>query len=223
MVYQNFCIAPLNTVGGAEFTQHHFAHAARFLADGAIGVGEDHTVRGGRDFTIGLIRRGLVRDLFLEGISTRQAELNEAVRQWRDSGSGQGRVETIVEEAGPRYFYPGVPTLGEVAMIALRYKADIHLIDKKVGNALNKGVVPARDIHAAKLFNRVAGGTSRAGCLLLYGAAHFTRGDIRDTWYPKDNDLCLGQLLGLTSFIVGAPISAIPFVGRRHADRCVVR
>ncbi len=188
MVYQNVQFEHK----GIGFNQHQYAHAAMNLEDGAIGVGEEHTSRHGRDFAVRLIETGLVRNLFLECDSSKQPDLDWAVKS-----SNQEQIKTVVNDSGPMYFSSGVE-LGEVATSALRKGAGVHFIDLDRENNTPARVV-LRDIHAAGRFREVTRETGTAGGLVLYGAVHLTRGA---PWYRNQRDRCLGQLIGLTSFIV---------------------
>lgn len=210
MTYRQFEVMQ-NAVTG--FNEHQYAHAATYLEDGAIGVGEDHTHRAGRDFATRLIEAGLVRNLFLEGKSSAQSSLDRAAKAARDSRSS-ARLKRVVNDAGPRYF--SLPmTLGDVAAIARRKNVNIHLIDKdvaeEVGYKSKYERVAARDFHAAERFARITAETGTVGSMVLYGAVHLMRGK---PWYPDENVMCLGELLSLTSFI--AVPEVLPVLPRKR-------
>jgi len=131
MVYQQFDVFQNAATG---FNQHQYAHAATFLRDGAIGVGEDHRVLAGRHFATTLINRRLVRNLFLEGKSSAQGELDTAVMAARQSRTLERRrislehLKSVVDDAGPQYESLPV-SLGDVAVMAYGHDVNIHLID----------------------------------------------------------------------------------------------
>jgi hypothetical protein len=158
------------------------------LREGAVGIGEDHNCRSGRDLAIALLRTGVVKALFLEDDWLSQSKLNAAYRLKVGSAEWRGAIYDNVN--GPMCRNP--VDLSEVAMEAMRRPVPAVLIDE-APLSIRKGALARRDAEAAVRFGRYADRCGRRGCLLLYGGNHFSG---PPDWYDP-GEKCLGELLGL--------------------------
>jgi hypothetical protein len=167
------------------------------LRIGPVGIGEAHDKPRGRAAAILLMKRKLVRAIFLEHPSWDQEKLDGALRL----SSRLDRLVNIKQIVhGPQGYDNPVP-LHIVAWAAMDGGIPIFLIDYDLKAGSTK-VIVRRDAHAARIFEQRTRETnivgSKAGCLLLLGAMHFRPGmlDDRKPTHTTPAD-CLGELLNL--------------------------
>jgi hypothetical protein len=167
--------------------------AAARLANGPLGVGEEHLDGQARTDVIRLINAGLVRRLFLECDDVHQPELQAALSRDPNAQDYVSTIAAVVTRRQPMYDTP-VP-LGDVARAAMGRPNPIpmHFVDKDVRNRGNWKRITERDENAADKFRTITQPTGTAGCLLLFGAHHF-RG--AQSVYGTSGR-CLGQNLDL--------------------------
>jgi hypothetical protein len=158
------------------------------LGQGAVGIGEEHRKEDGRKLARLLILSKCVKALFLEDDNANQTGLDAAYGLKVNSPAWRKAIEDNVN--GPMYFNP--IDLSEVAMDAVREKIPVRLIDE-AGLSTREGELPRRDRLAAGFFEDWVRRHGRKGCLLLYGANHFTG---PEAFYPKGAQ-CLAELLKL--------------------------
>lgn len=165
-----------------------------------VGVGENHEESGGRLFTLQLMQRGLVNALFLECHSNEQAALDAAMLR----PSGVADYESVICASIRSWpMWKNFVHMACVAAVAGRLNIPVYLIDKDMGSrSKTKATALAeRDTHAADLFNHATnhlpGG--RRGCLILYGASHFTGGR-----YTYGIHSCLAERLKL-NYVLSLP------------------
>ena len=183
-----------------RYMESRYVDAERLLGVGALGVGESHTDHRPREFVQGLIKRGLVWDLFLECDSDDQKAFNKAVAVARHSADPLDHelIKDLVDRSGPRP-YPNEVDLGDVVETALQRGVRVHFIDRYLRSSTSPGKPAIRDAHAAKLFAEITETRGTVGCLLLFGAAHFIGGT--DTY--RGGEPCLGKLLKLNYMVFG--------------------
>ena len=130
----------------------------RVLAD-ALGVGEDHTGSGGRQYVKDLIDKKLVKNLYMEIPS----EIGKLIPDYNDDQLKSRISDLYGNTASP---------LWELVAYAKRNKVWIGCYDVAGGD---EGVTSlnARDELVAKGMNAVMAQEGRAKNVVLYGAMHF--------------------------------------------------
>lgn len=167
--------------------------AAAQLANGPLGVGEEHLDGRARTDVIRLINAGLVRQLFLECDDVHRPALQAALDRDQNAPDYVSTIAEVVTAHQPQYDTP-VP-LGDVARAALGRPAPIpmHFVDTQVRDRGKWDKLTLRDRNAADRFLAATQTTGTTGCLVLFGSHHF-RGTQRR--YGTAGR-CLGQNLGL--------------------------
>ena len=176
--------------------------ARRTLERSALGIGERHDADDGRRFTCELLNEPRrVRALFLEAKG--RASL-PAIRQANAVKQQGGTPTSIATEAlgiiAPEYGGAKV-RIGHVAAVAIWRSIPVYCIDVHASDYAEESLkdympkaVQVRDKVAAYLFKKIVErflGGDKTGCLVLYGASHFTG---TNTWAKQD---CLADYLEL--------------------------
>lgn len=176
------------------------ADARAGLGKSGLGIGERHGNDDGRNFVLELLGEGRVRALFLEVKSHCQGVIEKAKQVKDDPLQLVGELGSLY---GPEHG-GGDVRLSRLAARAITLNIPVYCIDVHASDHgdpwlkdAHKEAVQIRDQCAANLFRRCVNtwhGGNRAGCLLLFGAAHLT-GTNPGGWQGKQE--CLADYLKL--------------------------
>lgn len=164
------------------------AMAARALHFGALGIGEDHTERHGRDLAIRLITDGHVRRLFVELSPGAFGQMVQAATALAPQG-----FDAVRGALGFGALHACPIALEDVVATAIVRHVSVHCVDHR--RAMQMGF--ASSDAGMRLRNRtIAEGVQAetetesardggaAGSLLLFGGAHFEGGNSIVAVYP---------------------------------------
>ncbi|TKC86304.1 hypothetical protein FAZ69_20845 [Trinickia terrae] len=156
--------------------------APRCLEAGALGIGENHTQPGGRQLAIELISSGRVTHLFVELAHMHYGKPLENAQEIADQGGDIDAVQMAAPSGNLHQENP-IP-LSRVIATALTQKVKVHLADHIV-MAYHAEDFARRHDSIREAFRTVteqspdaavqAVDERCAGCLLLWGGAHFEK------------------------------------------------
>jgi hypothetical protein len=181
---------------------YNMARAA--LQGNGLGIAEKHAQNHGRILTLQLLKAGLVRALFLEAKGQSQLKIRKAERRTRE-GNLRGAYKTCCGIIAPEY--RDTVTVAQVATMAVWRNVPVYCIDDFPSNygepwlkdTTQQGV-QVRDKVAAGRFEwcvEMFHDGDRSGCLVLFGAAHFT--GTNGVWGKQ---ACLADYLGLDYIVM---------------------
>ena len=157
---------------------------SQHLANGAVGVGENHEDQKARSVVLKVIAQGLVTNLFIELFQgTYGATIQAAQNQIHQGAQGaQLMLGTVDSGASSRGHAPNAIPLSRVILAAIvQGDVAIHCADGRFGNHQNGGTparMMGRNQECGNIFAQVTNAqdalhANARGSLILFVGAHF--------------------------------------------------
>lgn len=178
-------------------------HAQRILENGALGIGETHTERHGRELVQQLFAQGAVRKFFVElpTYGTMQQQRVDKAREAFRAGK-HGEARELARQVGHDETPNNAnPRLDELVYLAIEAGVAVIIADPKINMGSSDARVRIRNNATAQIF-RQENETNRGdhenavGSLLLFGSDHFRGGSPLQNLLPGLKWVCTSARSG---------------------------